>query len=60
MSTMKKRLNILLSLIMAIVVVSAFSVSPVLAGAKTSEMTPIEKAKAEKKLGDNDKTEGDP
>lgn len=60
MSTMKKRLNILLSLIMAVVVVSAFSVSPVLAGAKTSEMTPIEKAKAEKKLGDNDKTEGDP
>ena len=59
MLAVKKKLSILLSLILAVVVVSAFSVSPALAEAKTSEMTPIEKAKAEKKLGAGN-TEGDP
>ena len=60
MLAVKKKLSILLSLILAVAVVSVFSVTPALAEAKTSDMTPIEKAKAEKKLGAYGEIEGDP
>ena len=60
----REKVNILLSLIAAVIVVAVFSASPALAKEKESDLTPIEKAKIEKRLGaddsEDDSTEGDP
>ena len=44
----REKVNILLSLIAAVIVVAVFSASPALAKEKESDLTPIEKAKIEK------------
>ena len=60
----REKVNILLSLIAAVIVLAVFSASPALAKEKESDLTPIEKAKIEKRLGaddsEDDSTEGDP